>query len=74
MKLPITIIERNGDRTSFGSVIDAQAAMEPIDVESGEFTAVDADGKTLSVVVTVVETPVLFGLWKCKVKTVRIVP
>lgn len=46
--------------------------MEPIDVQRGEYVVTDADGLLLSVGVVTEEVPLFWGLWKGRVKKVRI--
>lgn len=72
MKTPIYINE-HGDVTTFATVDEAETYMEPIDVERGEYVVTDADGQRLSVDIVMVEVPVLWGLWKSRIKKVRIV-
>lgn len=72
MKLPITLIEKNGDRTNYTSVEEAELAMEPVDVQNGEYLAQDADGQALVIQVVEEPTPILFGLLKARVKKARI--
>lgn len=72
MKLPISIIEKNGDVTVCATVREAEMEMEPIDVERGEYDVTDAAGSPLSVVVVTEKVPMLWGLWKGRVKRVRI--
>lgn len=72
MKLPIVLIEKNGDRTNYSSVEEAELAMEPIDVQNGEYVAQDADGRELAIQVIEESTQILFGLLKIRVKKVRI--
>jgi len=72
MKLPITLIEKNGDRASYSSVEEAELAMEPVDVQNGEYLAQDADGQALVIKVVEESTPILFGLLKARVKKARI--
>ena len=72
MKLPITLIERNGDRTSYSSVEEAELAMEPVDVQNGEYLAQDANGQALAIQVVEEPVPILFGLLKARVKKARI--
>lgn len=72
MKLPISIIEKNGDVTVCATVPEAEMEMEPIDVERGEYVVTDAAGLPLSVFVVTEEVPLLWGLWKGRVKRVRI--
>ena len=72
MKLPIHIIEKNGDVTVCASVYEAETEMEPIDVEHGEYVVTDADGLPLSVGVVTEEVSLFWGLWKSRVKKVRI--
>jgi hypothetical protein len=71
MKTPILINER-GDISTFASVEEAESYMEPIDVERGEYVVTDAAGLPLSVVVVTEEVPLFWGLWKGRVKRVRI--
>lgn len=71
MKTPISINE-HGDINSFSSIEEAESYMEPIDVEHGEYIVTDADGLKLSVGVVIEEVPLLWGLWKSRVKKVRI--
>lgn len=71
MKAPIYLNE-NGDVTKFDSIEEAEAYMEPIDVEHGEYVVSDAEGKQL-VAVVVTEEGRLFGdLLKTHMKRVRI--
>lgn len=72
MKLPISIIAKNGDITVCASVHDAEIEIEPIDVERGEYVVTDADGLPLSVGVVIEEAPLFWGLWRCRVRKVRI--
>jgi hypothetical protein len=72
MKLPISIIEKNGDVTVCETVREAEMEMEPIDVERGEYVVTDAAGLPLSVAVVMEEVPMFWGLWKGRVKRVRI--
>jgi hypothetical protein len=71
MKTPISIND-HGDVSTFASVEEAETYMEPIDVERGEYTVTDADGRRLAVEVVLQEAPLLWGLWKTRVKKVRI--
>jgi hypothetical protein len=71
MKTPILINER-GAISTFSSVEEAESYMEPIDVERGEYVVTDAAGQPLSVDVVTEEVPLLWGLWKGRVKRVRI--
>lgn len=72
MKLPVSITEKNGDVTIYASIHDAEIDMEPIDVERGEYVVTDAEGQRLALKVVVEEVPLLWGLWKTRVKKVRI--
>ncbi len=71
MKTPI-LINEHGDISTFASVEEAESYMEPIDVERGEYVVTDADGSPLSVGVVTEEVPLFWGLWKGRVKKVRI--
>lgn len=71
MKTPI-LINEHGDISTFASVEEAESYMEPIDVEHGEYVVTDADGLPLSVGVVTEEVPLFWGLWKGRVKKVRI--
>jgi len=71
MKTPISVNE-HGDVSVFASVEEAESYMEPIDVERGEYVVTDADGRRLEVDVTIDEVSLLWGLWKGRVKKVRI--
>jgi hypothetical protein len=71
MKTPISIND-HGDVSIFASVEEAETYMEPIDVERGEYTVTDADGRRLEVAVVLEEAPLFWGLWKTRVKRVRI--
>jgi hypothetical protein len=71
MKTPISINE-NGDVSIFETVEEAEAYMEPMDVERGEYTVLDADGRQLDVVIAVKEVPIFFGLWKTRLKKIEI--
>lgn len=71
MKTPI-LINEHGDISTFASVEEAESYMEPIDVERGEYVVTDADGLPLSVGVVTEEVPLFWGLWKGRVKKVRI--
>ncbi len=71
MKTPISINE-HGDMSTFASVEEAESYMEPIDVQRGEYVVSDADGQPLSVGVMTEEVPLFWGLWKGRVKKVRI--
>jgi len=72
MRLPITIVEKNGDTTVCASVHEAEIQMEPVDVENGEYVVSDADGCRLCVEVVTARIPVFWGLWKSALKKVRI--
>lgn len=72
MKLPISIIEKNGDVTVCATVREAEMEMEPIDVERGEYVVTDAAGLPLSVAVVTEKVPMFWGLWKGRIKRVRI--
>jgi hypothetical protein len=72
MKLPISIVEKNGDVTVHASVNEAEMDMEPMDVEAGEYVVTDANGRRLRVEVVLEEVPLFWGLWKTRVKKVRI--
>jgi len=72
MKLPITLIDNGGDRESYSSVEPAELAMEAIDVENGEYLAVDADGQALVIQVVEQPLPILFGLLCLRIKKMRI--
>lgn len=71
MKTPI-LINEHGDISAFASVEEAESYMEPTDVERGEYVVTDAAGLPLSVVVVTEEVPLFWGLWKGRVKRVRI--
>ena len=71
MKLPISIIKKNGDVTTYASVREAELDMEPIDVERGEYIVMDANGLRLVVEVVMDEAPLFWGLWKTCIKEVR---
>lgn len=71
MKTPISINE-HGDISIFASVEEAESYMEPIDVERGEYVVTDGDGVQLSVGIVIEDVPLLWGLWKGRVKKVRI--
>lgn len=72
MKLPITLIEKNGDRTSYLSIEEAELAMEPIDVYGSEYRVQDADGQEMAIQVVEESRSIFFGLLKVRVKKVRI--
>jgi hypothetical protein len=72
MKVPISVNNR-GDVSTFASVEEAEACMEPIDVERGEYVVTDADGRRLEVDVVLREAPLFWGLWRTHIKKVRIV-
>ena len=71
MKTPISINE-NGDVSTFASVEEAETYMEPVDVERGEYIVMDADGRRLTVEVVMEEALLFWGLWKTRIKKVRI--
>ncbi|MBB5206479.1 hypothetical protein HNQ51_003831 [Inhella inkyongensis] len=71
MKTPISIND-HGDVSTFASVEEAETYMEPIDVERGEYIVTDADGRPLAVEVVLQEAPLFWGLWKTRIKKVRI--
>ncbi len=71
MKTPISINE-HGDVSTFASVEEADTYMEPIDVDRGEYIVMDADGRRLAVEVVMEEAPLFWGLWKTRIKKVRI--
>lgn len=72
VRFPISIFERNGDVLTYMSLREAEAALEPTDVENNEYTAQDADGRPLAIAVVAGEVPVLWGLWKVRSKAVVI--
>jgi len=72
MKLPI-IVNEHGSCDVFATVEEAEAYMEPIDVENGEYTVTDANGQNLIVYVIIKEVPLLWGLFKTRVKKTRII-
>ena len=72
IKLPITLTEKNGDSCVYYSLADAEKAMEPIDVENGEYLARDAEGHLLRLQVVTEPRPKLFGLLKINVSKVKI--
>ncbi len=71
MKTPISIND-HGDVSTFASVEEAETYMEPIDIERGEYIVTDADGRRLAVEVVLREVPLFWGLWRTRVKKVRI--
>lgn len=71
VKTPI-IIDNHGDLRTFDSVEAAEAYMEVVDVERGEYIARDADGHLLAIEVVVGEAKLFWGLWRTKVKKVRL--
>jgi hypothetical protein len=72
IKPPITINE-NGDISICNSIVEAEAYMEPIDVENGEFVVTDATGRQLHVEVIIEPSSwVLKLLGAHELKTVRI--
>ncbi len=71
MKMPIMVNE-NGDVSTYASVEEAEKNMEAIDVENGEYVVTDGDGRQLTLKTVIEEMPVLWGLWKARVKKVRI--
>lgn len=71
MKLPI-ILNENGDITRFDSISEAESWIEANDVENNEYIATDAVGNKLELKVVEEVTPVLFGLFKVRLKKVRI--
>lgn len=73
MKTPIAINE-HGDISTFDSIEEAERYMEAVDVERGEYVVTDADGHRLALKVVVEEVPLFWGLWKTRVKKVRIAP
>jgi hypothetical protein len=72
MKLPISIIEKNGDVSTYATVHEAEVDIEPTDVERGEYIVTDADGRRLAVEVVMQEAALFWGLWKTRIKKVRI--
>lgn len=71
MRPPIFVSE-NGDTQIFETVAEAEAYMEPVDVENGEYLVCDADGRRLKVEVEFREVELLFGLYKRRVRGARI--
>lgn len=71
MKMPI-LVNEHGDISVFASVEEAESYMESIDVEHDEYVVTDAAGLPLSVSVVIEEVPLFWGLWKGRVKKVRI--
>lgn len=63
MKLPI-FINAHGDVEAYASVEEAENAIEPIDVENGEYIITDADGRILAARVVIEEFPVFLGTFK----------
>ena len=73
MKLPIIVKENDcGDINVFATIEEAEAYMEPVDVENGEYTVTDADDQLLEVRVIIEEIPLFLGFWKRRVEKTRI--
>lgn len=70
--MPISVNE-HGDITTFSSVAEAEAYMEPIDVERNEYVVTDADGRVLCLQIVEKEIPLFWGLWKKSIKGVGII-
>jgi hypothetical protein len=73
IKLPVTLVERNGDRSVYRTLGEAVDAVEPIDVLNGEYTIFDADGVALEFRVSRSKVRFLFGLFSTEVDCVEIV-
>lgn len=71
MRTPIKVNE-NGDISYFDTIEEAEAYMEPVDVENGEYVVTDADGRPLSASVITVDNQIFFGLFKVHTKKVRL--
>jgi len=71
MKAPISVDE-SGDISTYGSVADAEMAMEPIDVEHGEYVVTDGTGRRLRVEIVTERERGIFGLLGVRRKKVRI--
>ncbi len=52
MQTPI-IVDQNGDVMFFGSVEEAEAYIEPIDVKNNEYVAFDSEGRLLRLIATI---------------------
>lgn len=73
IKLPVTLVERNGDKSTFHTLIEAAGAVEPIDVLNGEYTIFDANGMELEFRVSRKKVRFLFGLLSTEVDHIEIV-
>jgi hypothetical protein len=71
MKPPI-IVDEHGDLTFYASAREAEAALEPVDVENGEYTAYDSEGRILNLQINKKTVPAFFGLFKQTVERVSV--
>jgi hypothetical protein len=69
---PPIIFSNRGDLLFFRSVSDAEAYLEPIDVEQEEYVAFDSQGARLSLKVVKREHSTLAGLWRFPVSCVAV--
>lgn len=71
MRLPI-IVSEHGDVSIYRSEVQAECALEPIDVRNGEYIAYDAEGQSLVLSVVIEEKSGPLGLFSRRVESVRL--
>lgn len=69
---PPLVLSENGDVLLFASREEAEAYLEPIDVQNQEYRGYDAAGRLLAFQVTTEEVPILLGLFKVSRERVRV--
>lgn len=66
------MVSERGELLFFRSVADAEAYLEPVDVEQEEYVAYDSQGARLSLAVVRREHSTLAGLWRFPVSCVAV--
>lgn len=72
IKMPIKIVERNGDVISFDDLNEAESYMEPVDVRSGEYRAFDSSGEELKISIIKKNKKIFFGIFHLEVESAKI--
>jgi hypothetical protein len=72
IKLPITITEKNGDKSVYADLVTAERSVEAVDVLAHEYAAHDADGKQLKFSIEKKVSRTLFGMIKAETDMVKI--
>ncbi len=73
IKPPIIIADKMGnDLSIYPSIEDARQDLEAVDIMNGEYVGYDAEGRLLILDVAREKRPILFGLFRVPIDTVRI--